>query len=87
MATIINTPGGGTPDSGNGSAGWVVAIVAIVLLVVGGMWFLNQNDEQVREGTEPTQQENAMTPPPANTYNTILNATTTINNSTTTDEN
>lgn len=64
-----------------------MALVAVVLLVLLGMWFFNMQNGDV-DGANDTNERanNVIIPAPVNNYNTTLNSTTTINNSTTTDE-
>lgn len=90
MADIINTPSGG-----NTGGGWVLGLVAIVLLVLVLIFLLpnimndrttpSETENAADTNTEGTNNGGIFTPPPV-TNNTIINSTTTINNSTTTDE-
>lgn len=89
MATIINTPGNGSNDSG-AAAGWTVAVVAIILLALVGLFVWNA-ERAPSDGTanEPAPQAaqggyNAGQEPPVVNNFTTINASSTINNSTTT---
>ncbi len=83
MATIINTPGG-QPDTGNSATIWVVGLIIIVLIGLFAFFvWPGMNNQAAPTNTtivEPTPQQ----PQPSNVYNTTVNATTTVNNSTTT---
>jgi hypothetical protein len=86
MATIVNNPGSGDPQGS--ASGWIVAIIAIVVLVIIG-YFVIRNTNPQPATTVPAQTQD-QTPsqtivnPPATINNTTVNATTTVNNSTTT---
>lgn len=90
MATILNNPG----DGNNNATGWIVAIVAIGILVLLTLFLFPNLFAGTRTTTETTTTEtpdtrdtssNPMAPAPV-INNTTLNSTTTINNSTTTVE-
>ena len=85
MATIVNNPG--PNDNGSSAAGWIVAIIVIVGVILIGLfvWPGTQNTQQTgtNENTQGTG-GNTIVNPPATINNTTINASTTVNNSTTT---
>ncbi len=79
MANIFNNPGQTQDDS----SGWVIGLIAIVILALLAIFFLP------RLVTTQPATTNVIVPadntnPPANVYNTTINASSTTNNSTTT---
>lgn len=85
MADIINNPNG---SSGNNAVGWIIGVVVLVLLVVLLLYVLPRTSATAPEAQQPvagptdTAQDNGA--PILNT--TIINATTTVTNSTTTED-
>ncbi|GEM_PF-2132875 len=86
MATIINSPNPNpTPNNESSSAGWVIAIILLVILGGLGVWYVTANQDTQTPPTETPEQQGTNTlPPPVNNFNTTINASSTINNSTTT---
>lgn len=83
MATIINSPNPNpTPNNESSSAGWVIAIILLVILGGLGVWYVTAN--QNPPPTETPEQGTNTIPPPVNNFNTTINASSTVNNSTTT---
>lgn len=79
MATIINTPG--QPDTGNSATIWVVGLIIIVLIGLFAFFVWPGGNQQA---AAPTTQIVQPGPQQPNVYNTTINASSTTNNSTTT---
>lgn len=79
MATIINNPGDG--NNSGAAAGWLVALVVLILVVLGVIFLLprlmNTPAETAPQGTN--QNNDAYIPPVMNV--TTVNSTTTITGS------
>lgn len=74
MATIINNPGDG--NNSGATAGWLVALVVLILVVLGFIFLLPRLMAEKNETAPPTAQDNSYVPPVMNI--TTVNSTTTI---------
>ncbi|MDB5264698.1 MAG: hypothetical protein JWN64_269 [Parcubacteria group bacterium] len=90
MATIINNPGpDGTPESA-GAGGWIVALIAIIVLVLLAMFLLpklmnpNANLEGAQQGQTGSTNNNGSGQAPAFTTTTVNSTTTVLMNGGTT---
>ena len=96
MATIVNNPGPGN-DQGSNALGWIVAIIAILVVIFLGFTFMGGRDtapvdtNNNAQGAQPAANNGNNNgaagndaPDTTNVFNTTINATTTNNNSTTT---
>lgn len=82
--TINNNPGN---NQGSSSTAWILGLAVVVLLVLFliFLWPTLANKDAVTDtSNEDTTGDTNSLIPPSVTNNTIINATTTVNNSTTT---
>lgn len=89
MSTYVNTPGEPKESS---TTGWVVAVLVLLLVIVGGYFLLpktnmdtaNDTNTEATAGTQQTGAGQTDTQLPPTINNTTFNSSTTINTTATT---